>query len=137
MNLTFNVDTSIFLLRASLATVLLAHSLYLKLVVFTLEGTARYFGSIGLPEILAYGVFAIEAIAGIALLLGFKTRLFSALIVPVLIGATWAHLNNGWLFTNEGGGWEYPLLLVLMAVAQIGLGDGKYTISSLFSSTQK
>jgi len=134
MNNLFNSDTSTLILRISLATVLLAHSLYLKLVVFTLPGTAQYFGSIGLPEWLAYIVFLIEAIAGMALLLGFKTGFFSALIIPVLLGATWAHSTNGWLFTNTGGGWEYPLLLTLVAVVQIGLGDGKYAISTYLQS---
>mgnify|MGYP000397287897 CR=1 FL=1 len=134
MNNLFNSDTSTLILRISLATVLLAHSLYLKLVVFTLPGTAQYFSSIGLPEWLAYFVFLIEAIAGMALLLGFKTAFFSTLIIPVLLGATWAHSTNGWLFTNTGGGWEYPLLLTLMAVVQIGLGDGKYAISTYLPS---
>lgn len=130
MNNLLNSDTSTLILRISLATVLLAHSLYLKLVVFTLAGTAQFFGSIGLPEILAYIVFFVEVISGVALLVGFNTRFFSVLVIPVLLGATWVHSTNGWLFTNTGGGWEYPLLLTLMAVVQIGLGDGKYAIST-------
>ena len=93
----FDAQLATFFLRVSLAIVLVAHSLYLKLVVFTLPGTAQYFGSIGLPQVFAYLVFAIEALAGIALLLGYQTRLFSALVFPVLLGATWAHLGNGWL----------------------------------------
>ena len=132
MNRLLNPDTGAFIVRVTLGTVLLAHSLYLKLVVFTLPGTAQFFGSIGLPEMLAYIVFLVEAIVGMALLLGFKTRIFSALVIPVLLGATWAHSSNGWLFTNAGGGWEYPLLLTFMAVAQIGLGAGKYAISHCF-----
>ena len=137
MNNLLNSDISALILRGSLATVLLAHSLYLKLMVFTLAGTAQFFSSIGLPESLAYIVFAIEAVAGVALLLGFKTRFFSALVIPVLLGATWAHANNGWLFSNTGGGWEYPLLLTLIAVVQIGIGDGKYAISAYLPSKQR
>ena len=119
-----------FILRVTLGAVLLAHSLYLKLVVFTLPGTAQFFSTIGLPGFLAYVVFAIEAVAGMALVLGIRTRLFAALVIPVLIGATWAHSANGWLFTNSGGGWEYPLILVLMAVVQVALGDGACAVSS-------
>jgi putative oxidoreductase len=103
-------------------------------VVFTLTGTAQFFGSIGLPEILAYIVFFVEIISGVAMLLGFKTRFFSALVIPVLLGATWTHSTNRWLFTNAGGGWEYPLLLTLMTVVQIGLGGGKYAISTYLPS---
>ena len=127
-------DISTFILRVSLGTVLLAHSLYLKLFVFTLDGTAQYFGSVGLPEVLAYVVFLVEVAAGIALILGFKTRLFSALVIPVLLGATWAHSANGWLFTNTGGGWEYPLFLSLISFVQVGLGDGKYAFSTYLGS---
>lgn len=127
-------DISTFILRVSLGTVLLAHSLYLKLFVFTLDGTAQYFGSVGLPEVLAYVVFLVEVAAGIALILGFKTRLFSALVIPVLLGATWAHSANGWLFTNTGGGWEYPLFLSLISFVQVGLGDGKYAINTYLGS---
>ncbi|MEW5011263.1 MAG: DoxX family protein [Cycloclasticus sp.] len=130
MNPLVNSDTSAFILRVSLGTILLAHSLYLKLFVFTLAGTAQYFASIGLPEILAYIVFTVEVLSGFALLLGFNTRLFAALVIPVLLGATWAHVSNGWLFSNTGGGWEYPLLLSLMAFVQVGLGDGKFAVSS-------
>jgi len=130
MNPLVNSDTSAFILRVSLGTILLAHSLYLKLFVFTLAGTAQYFGSIGLPEVFAYIVFTVELVSGLALLLGFNTRVFSALVIPILLGATWAHASNGWLFSNTGGGWEYPLLLSLMAFVQVGLGDGRFAISS-------
>lgn len=129
MNTFFKPDFSAFIMRISLGSVLLAHSVYLKLVVFTLPGTAQFFSSIGLPGFLAYVVFAVEAIAGIALILGIQTRAFAALAIPVLLGATWAHSANGWLFTNTGGGWEYPLFLTLMAVVQVGLGDGKYALT--------
>lgn len=134
MNRILNPDISASILRAALGIVLIAHSFYLKMVVYTLAGTAQFFGSIGLPEILAYIVFFVEAVAGVALLLGFKTRLFSALVIPILLGATWVHSANGWLFSNADGGWEYPLLLTIMAVAQGGMGDGKYAISTFVSS---
>jgi putative oxidoreductase len=136
MNHMLNPDISAAILRAALGIVLMAHSLYLKMVVYTLAGTAQFFSSIGLPEILAYIIFFVEAVAGIALLLGFKTRLFSALVIPILLGATWVHSANGWLFNNAGGGWEYPLLLTIIALAQLGMGDGKYAISTYVSSKQ-
>jgi len=123
-----NPEVSTFILRVALGTVLLVHSVYLKLMVYSLPGTAQYFATIGLPEFMAYGVFIIEAIAGMALILGFKTRVFSALVIPVLLGATWAHAPNGLIFSNAGGGWEYPLILGVMAFAQMGLGDGKYAM---------
>lgn len=117
------------LLRVSLGVMFIAHSLYLKLVVFTLPGTAQFFQSLGLPGWAAYATFAAEAIGGILLILGVKARWVALALVPVLAGATWAHAGSGWLFTNAGGGWEYPLFLTVAALAQALVGDGAYALS--------
>ena len=37
-------------------------------------------------------------------------------------------LSNGWVFSAEGGGWEYPLFLTVTAVVQSLLGDGAYAL---------
>ena len=103
--------------RIALGLALLAHSAYLKLFVFGLAGTAAYFDSIGLYAGLAYVVTAVEIVTGVALLAGVQTRWAAAAAIPVLLGATWAHWQNGWLFTNAGGGWEYPLFLTAIAVS--------------------
>jgi putative oxidoreductase len=100
----------------------------LKLVVYTLAGTAQFFASIGLPATLAYLVFAIEAAAGVALIVGWQSRAAALAVVPVLLGATWAHWSAGWLFTNSGGGWEYPALLAVFAAGQALLGDGAFAV---------
>lgn len=110
--------------RLSLGIVLVFHSLYLKGVVYSLAGTAAYFESIGLPGWAAYAVFSIELAAGCALIAGYRVRLAAAAVIPVLVGATWAHWSAGWLFSNTGGGWEYPLFLAAIALAQVFLGPG-------------
>lgn len=121
-------EWSALILRVSLGTVYIAHGLYLKLFVFTLPGTAQFFDSIGLPGPLAYAVFAAETIGGVALVLGVYTRWAALTLVPVALGATWAHLGAGWMFTNQGGGWEYPLFLAIVTFVQALLGDGAYAL---------
>ena len=114
-----NVDTQRAgntLLRISLGLMFIAHSVILKYFTFTLAGTAQYFASIGLPGPLAYAVFAIEAIAGVLLVLGIQTRWAALATLPVLIGATWAHSGNSWVFSAPNGGWEYPLFLIVLAL---------------------
>ncbi|MFZ5604693.1 MAG: DoxX family protein [Pseudomonadota bacterium] len=123
-----NFSLGALLLRVALGSVLIAHSLYLKLVVFTLAGTAAFFSSIGLPGWLAYIVFAVEAITGLTILLGVYTRLSALIVTPILLGATWAHLGNGWLFTNANGGWEYPLFLAFMSLSLVFIGEGEYAL---------
>ena len=103
--------------------------LILKLVVvFTLPGTAQFFTSIGLPSLLAYIVFTIEVICGAALILGVYTRYAALALIPIALGATWAHFGAGWLFTNEGGGWEYPLFLSIALAVQALLGSGAFAL---------
>ena len=117
-------------LRVSLGVMFLAHSLYLKLVVFTLPGTVRFFESLGLPAFATHLTIGVEVIGGVMLLAGYKTRYAAAALVPVLLGATWAHWSNGWLFTNAGGGWEYPLFLAAATVVQALVGDGAYALGA-------
>lgn len=111
------------LLRLSLGVMYLAHAL-LKLLVFTLPGTAQFFHTVGLPGALAYPVFAAEVLGGGALLLGVYARQVALALVPVLLGAAWVHLPNGWVFNAAGGGWEYPMFLAVASVALWLLGDG-------------
>ena len=115
-------------LRVSLGLMYIAHSVVLKLFVFTLPGTAQFFGSLGLPPASAYLVFAAETVGGLALILGIRTRWVAAALIPILLGATWAHAGNGWVFSNAGGGWEYPVFLIAMSVVQILLGDGAHAL---------
>ena len=117
-------------LRLSLGTMFVAHAL-LKLFVFTLPGTAQFFQSMGLPGPLAYAVFAAELIGGVLLIAGIGSRWVAAALVPVLLGATWAHAGNGWVFSAPNGGWEYPAFLAAAAIVQAMLGDGAYALGKL------
>lgn len=114
---------ALLLLRLSLGLMYLAHA-GLKLVVFTLPGTAQFFVAQGLPGALAYAVFAAEAVGGALLLLGVWPRQVALALTPVLLGAAWVHAPNGWVFTAPGGGWEYPAFLAVASVVLWAAGDG-------------
>ncbi|GFE78615.1 membrane protein [Steroidobacter agaridevorans] len=103
------------LLRVSLGLMFIAHGLILKFFTFTLAGTAQYFASIGLPGALAYVVFALETVGGVLLVINYRTRWVALGLIPVLLGALWVHIGNGWVFSNAGGGWEYPVFLVVIS----------------------
>jgi putative oxidoreductase len=124
-----------FVLRITLGVAFIAHAL-LKLLVFTLPGTAQFFASIGLPPFLGYVAFAAELIGGVLLVLGVGTRYVAAALVPLMLGATWAHVGNGWLFTAKDGGWEYPAFWTAATVAQVLLGQGAFALGTkLFGNT--
>jgi putative oxidoreductase len=115
------------LLRLTLGTALVAHGL-LKVLVFTVPGTVSYFESIGYPGFMAYLVIAAELGGGVALIAGIYVRAVALALVPVLLGATLQHLPSGWLFTNEGGGYEFPLFWTATLIVQALLGAGAYAV---------
>ena len=118
-------------LRVTLGVMFVAHAL-LKYAVFTLPGTAKFFESLGLPGPLAYVVFWAELVGGLLILAGVYSRWVAAALIPILLGAAWAHAGNGWVFSAPNGGWEYPLFLAAAAAVQALLGDGKYSLTTLF-----
>ena len=118
-----------FVLRVALAGVMIAHAL-LKLLVFTLPGTAAFFAAHGFPGWTAYPVFALELMGGLLLVLGVAVRGVAALLIPVMIGALMVHLPNGWMFTAPNGGWEYVAFLIAALLAQTLLGGGAGTMGS-------
>lgn len=116
------------LLRVTLGVAFLAHAA-LKLFVFTPAGTAQFFGSLGLPPFLAYLVMLGETLGGIALILGIYARWVALPLTVILIGTiVTVHGANGWVFTNQGGGWEYPAFWTVMLLVQALLGDGAYAL---------
>ncbi|WP_323035717.1 DoxX family protein [Pararhodobacter sp.] len=130
MTQTDTLNTGAFITRLSLGGILLAHGL-LKLMVFTIPGTVGYFASLGLPPVAAYLTIFAEIVGGAAIVLGLYTRLAAILSIPVLLGALWVHAGNAWVFSAEGGGWEFPLLLVLLAVAVAVQGGGAFALRKL------
>ncbi len=118
------------ILRVSLGLILLAHGL-LKVFVFTVPGTVGFFASLGLPAVLAYATIVIEVVGGGLLIAGLFSRWVSLAALPIMLGATWVHASNGWLFSNEGGGWEFPAFLAATFAVQALLGDGAYAVRRL------
>ena len=121
-------DYAAALLRVTTGALFVAHAA-MKVVVFTPAGTAGYFESIGLPAFLAYVTIAAELLGGLALIAGFKTRIVSLALVPVLLGAAYfGHGAAGFFFSNAGGGWEYPVFWAIVMVAQSLLGAGAWSL---------
>lgn len=123
-----NVGYAAALLRVTTGALFVAHAA-MKIFVFTPAGTAGYFESIGLPGFLAYLTIAAELLGGLALIVGYKTRLVAAALVPVLLGAAYfGHGGAGFFFSNAGGGWEYPVFWAIVMVVQSLLGSGAYAL---------
>jgi putative oxidoreductase len=123
-----NADLAAQLLRLSSGILFLAHG-GLKLIVFTPAGTAAFFASLGLPGPLAYLVIAAELIGGVTLILGVATRWVSLALIPILLGSIYTpHGAAGFIFSNEGGGWEFPAFWAATMAALALLGNGAYAL---------
>ncbi len=132
MTSTQKSDYAPMILRLSLGTMLVAHAL-LKVMVFTLPGTVQFFSSVGFPGWLAYVVTAAEFAGGILLLGGICVRWVSLMLVPIMLGAMSVHWGNGWVFSAQNGGWEYPAFLAVALVVQSLLGAGPFSLGSVLS----
>ena len=125
-----------FLLRASLGILFLAHGA-LKLFVFTPAGTVEFFAQLGLPPAVAYLTMLAELGGGTLLLVGLMTRWVALVLVPFVLGTIiFAHGANGWLFSNPGGGWEFPAFWTVTLMVQALLGDGAFALSVPFHHTR-
>lgn len=120
-----------FLLRVTSGALLIAHGL-LKVLVFTIPGTVGFFESQGFPGVFAYLTILAELGGGAALILGVATRLVALATIPVLLGAVSVHAGAGWLFSSEGGGWEFPAFWAVAQLVIALLGSGAYALKIPF-----
>lgn len=118
------------LLRITMGGLFLAHA-GLKFFVFTPAGTEKFFASLGLPGSFGLVVMGLEAIGGVALILGVLTRVFAILLAGDLLGAiALVHIHNGFFFNSPGGGWEYPAFWAITLIALALLGPGAFALKA-------
>jgi putative oxidoreductase len=126
---TDNAAIAALVLRVSLGGLFLAHA-WRKIFGFTPAGTAGYFASLGFPGTLAYVVILAELVGGLALILGVYSRVVSLALVPILLGSIYApHGAAGFIFSNEGGGWEFPAFWAVALFVQALLGNGAFALA--------
>jgi putative oxidoreductase len=121
-----NADIALLLLRAVLGIVMLAHGVP-KLLHF--GGVAQGFGHMGVPAPTLAAAFATlaEAGGGLLMLLGVLTDIAGVLFAIDMLGAIiFVHAAKG--FSAGNGGYEFPLVLLTIAVAIALMGPGRYAV---------
>lgn len=97
--------------------------------MFKPSGTAAYFRSLGLPGFVGFLTMAAELGGGTLLILGIATSFVALALIPLILGTIFmVHGSKGWLFTNEGGGWEFPALWTAALFVQVLLGSGALSV---------
>lgn len=124
-----NKDLGLLILRISVGLLMLLHGIA-KLKGLTFIETAL--AEKGLPTFMAYGVYVTEIIVPILIIIGFRTRISSALFAcGVLFAMFLVHSSD--IFTlNQTGGWGVELLGLYFfgSLALIFTGAGKYAVST-------
>nr|WP_245541662.1 DoxX family protein [Sporichthya polymorpha] len=126
-----SADSCAFILRLVLGAVMLAHGWNHLFGSGGVEGTARWFGSMGLrpPRLHAWASGLTELGAGLCLLLGVLTSLQCAAVVGVMtVALVTAHRTNGFFVFRPGQGWEYVAVLGATSVALAILGPGSASV---------
>ncbi len=95
-----------------------------------IEGTARWFDSMGMKpngKVHAYLAACTEVGAGLLLAIGFLTPLAGAGFVGLMVVAAWTVNRSGGFFTMNSG-WEFNLVLAASAVTVATLGPGEQSL---------
>lgn len=128
-------DVAGLVLRAAIGGTMIAHGVRHGR---TLEGTARWFSSIGFsqPEVQATASAVVEVGAGAAVLAGAATPLAAAAVVGTLtVAARSVHIPNGFFITKEG--YEYVLNLSAASVALAAIGPGRLSVDHALGIDQR
>lgn len=97
-----------------------------------IENTAGWFSSMGLPGILAYVVTGIELIGGVALIVGLGTKMVSALLALIMLGAiVKVKIGAGFM-----GGYELDVVLLAIAIFLSITGSSMYSLDSKIPSKE-
>jgi putative oxidoreductase len=115
------------LLRVAIGTVFMAHGAQ-KLFQFTPAGLAGFFEGIGIPFALAnaYLVIGIELLGGLAMIVGFGTRIVAVLFAAVMaVAFGTVHAQHGFFLPD---GYEFVLVLFAASLTLALQGAGALAI---------
>src|SRR5438477_3130162 len=119
-----------FPLRLVVGIVFIAHS-WIKFHMMGIAGTTKFMGGLGIPMpgVAAVCIIALEAIGGLALILGGATRLFAPLLAMDMLGAIFFAKRHAGLIGQNG--WELEITLCAACVTLALVGAGGASIDAL------
>jgi len=130
INLIHNDAMGKLVLRLTIAILMLFHGVAKILHPGSLEFIGSSLAAIGMPPVVAYGVYVGEVVAPLMVLFGFHCRIGGLLIVVNMIFAIMlAHSGDIFSLTKHGG-WALELqgFYLFGGLAIALLGSGKYAI---------
>lgn len=121
------IDTALLLARIALALPFIFHGAQIAFGAFNGPGLAGFSGFTHMPIAMAALVGYGEFLGGLGILFGVLSRLASAGMVLIMLGAIiLVHLKSG--YDGTKGGFEHPLTLLILALAIIVVGPGRLAL---------
>lgn len=126
--------------RLALGVIFFAHGAQKLLGLFGGPGmskTIQFFAQEGIPPFLAVVAILTEFFGGIALTLGFLTRIAAiGLAIDMVVAIYKVHLQNGFFLNNSNGpGFEYNLALIGLALSLLIWGAGNLSIDQVIGGS--
>lgn len=124
-------STMLFVLRVFIGLIFLYHGIP-KLL--NISGTMSFFSSIGLPGFLAVVVGIVEIVAGLALVVGFRTQLAAYALTVIIAGALITaqipglSMERGF-FGLFGAGIERDILILIGLLSVVANGPGCWALN--------
>ncbi len=120
------------ILRLSLGGMMLLHGVPKLMDPSSLQPIGGKLAELGLPEVLAYGVYAGEILAPVLIIIGLFTRIGGLLIaVNMVIAIILMHMGE-LMQLNQYGGWALELqgFYLFCGLAIMFMGGGRIAIES-------
>lgn len=124
------LDAALLVVRVALALPLIYHGAAIAFGAFGGPGLAGFSGFIHMPLPVAALVGYGEFLGGLGVLFGVLPRVAAGGVAVIMLGAILlVHLPHG--YNSQNMGFEYPLTLLLLAIAVLLAGPGAYHALSL------
>lgn len=125
-----SIDLALLLVRIVVGSTFVMHGLQKVFGLFGGSGLIGFTGwlaTIGVPVWLSTLAAYTELLGGISVLLGIFSKLGAAGLICVMIGAIYlVHGSKGYF--GQDNGFEYPLNLLLLCLAIIIGGAGRFSL---------
>ena len=125
------VNLGVLILRVAVGLTFAGHGYGKFFQGGKIEGTGRWFDSMGMRPGKMHALLAAstEVGAGLLFALGFLTPLAAMAMVAVMVVAGWTvHRENGFFIVGEG--WEYTFIVAVIAIGVATIGPGELSIDN-------
>ena len=122
------LNAALLILRIAGALGVLYHGSAILFGAFGGPGPQGFAAHLHMPAVVGYLLGLAQVGGGLAMLSGILIRLGAACVIVVMLGAIFlVHLPHG--FDGGKGGFEYPLTVLLIALALLITGAGAYSLA--------